>query len=146
MSGVEAVAGLILGGLPLLLAAAEHYKSIYRPFQRWRKFHEELKRLDAELLVEKVTFHNECLILLGSLVGGSVAKEMLDCHEHPLWHDKNLDENLSTHLGSSKEAWGMLLELVDLQLRVMDVRIRGFSAEVTKYKEVSSSEPYSLLR
>jgi hypothetical protein len=42
MTGVEA-AGFVLGVLPLIISAAKHYKDVFKPFNRYRKFAPELE-------------------------------------------------------------------------------------------------------
>lgn len=38
MSGIEAAAGLVLGVLPLVISAIEHYDDMLRPFLSYRNF------------------------------------------------------------------------------------------------------------
>lgn len=142
MTGAEAVAGLAIGVLPLLVSAVEHYRSVCRPFRRWKNFHEESRCLDAELLVEKVKFHNECRILLGLVIGHNDAGEMLENPKHPLWKDTDLEAKMSSYLGDSASAWGLLIDMIDSRLEVMKEKIAGFDAELRKSKEVSGDPEF----
>lgn len=137
MAGAEAIVGLAIGVLPLLISAVEHYKSVYRPFRRWRKFHEELKRLDAELLVEKVKFHTECRILLGAVIGHNDAREMLEDPAHPFWRDSDLEAKMSSYLGTSANAWGSLIERTNSKLDAVKEKSVVFATVLRKSKEVS---------
>lgn len=123
MSGVEAVAGLAIGVLPLLVSAVENYRSACRPFRRWKEFHKELKRFHAEILVEEATFHNECLMLLAALIGNKEAEEMLKDFEHHLWLNVDLEVKLASYLGNSAEAWGLLIEMISSGLE--EVKEKG---------------------
>lgn len=77
MSGVE-VLGLVLGILPLIISAIEHYEDILRPINRYRRFLTKAARFHDELETERTVFEAECQLLLGSAVADlEVAKSML---------------------------------------------------------------------
>jgi hypothetical protein len=83
MTGVEA-AGLLLGVLPLMISAAEHYDDISRPFRRYLKFAPELKLYQHQLCTQKTIFRNECQKLLSMLIDRQTAKDMLKESKHYL--------------------------------------------------------------
>jgi hypothetical protein len=82
MTGVEA-AGFVLGVLPLMISAAEHYEDVFRPFKRYRKFAPELELYQQQLGTQKTIFRNECHLLLATLTNRQTAKEMLREGKHP---------------------------------------------------------------
>jgi hypothetical protein len=84
MTGVEA-AGFVLGVLPLMISAAEHYEDVFRPFNRYRKFAPELELYQQQLGTQKTIFRNECHLLLATLTNRQTAKEMLREGKHPSW-------------------------------------------------------------
>ena len=43
MTGIK-VAGLVLGVLPILISALEHFDNVGRPFSRYRNFTPEVRR------------------------------------------------------------------------------------------------------
>jgi hypothetical protein len=55
MSGMEAV-GLVLGILPLIISAAEHYEDAFKPFKRYKKFAPELQLYQQQLGTQKTIF------------------------------------------------------------------------------------------
>src|SRR4051794_4057127 len=67
MSGFE-VAGVVLGSLPLVISALEHYRDGLRSIQRWRKYERELQSLVRNLETERAKLQNVCEKLLVGLV------------------------------------------------------------------------------
>lgn len=57
MSGIE-VAGLVLGGFPLLISAAEHYKEGFEPLLKWKRFRTEFISFIDAIDIEKQLFVN----------------------------------------------------------------------------------------
>ncbi len=98
MTGVEA-ARFVLGVLPLMISAAEHYGDVFRPFNRYRKFAPELELYQQQLGTQKTIFRNECHLLLATLTNRQTAKEMLREGKHLLWEDLDLDERFAKHFG-----------------------------------------------
>ncbi|KAF4621929.1 hypothetical protein G7Y89_g14415 [Cudoniella acicularis] len=115
MSGMEVV-GLILGILPLMISAAEHYDDVIRPFKRYKNYSAEVKRFQDELLSEKVIYNTESLLLLASVTNYDVATKMLEDRDHPSWKDSELENKLLKVLGASHEACKNVISLIDSDL------------------------------
>lgn len=75
MSWLEAVS-VVLGGIPLIISALEHYGDGVSAVQRWRKYKRELKSIARSLKTERVRIHNICENLLVSLVLPSQTQSM----------------------------------------------------------------------
>ncbi|CAF9930721.1 hypothetical protein IMSHALPRED_008261 [Imshaugia aleurites] len=123
MSGVEAVAGLALGILPLLISAAEHYDDTLRPFERYKNFAKEADRFQGQLGIQKVIFRNQCRILLEEIIEHDVASSMLyglSGPTHPSWSDVELEEQLSQLLGESRDACVTTVEMIEQRLGDID--------------------------
>lgn len=91
--------GFVLGALPLVISAVEHYEDVLRPFVRYRKFSSKLQRFHDELEVERTIFRTECLFLLAATVKSDTAADMLDDRDHHLWKDNVLRERFGRQLG-----------------------------------------------
>lgn len=115
MSGVEAV-GLILGVLPLIISAVEHYEDTLRPFVRYRKFSSMLQRFHDELEVERTIFRTECLFLLAGTVDSETAAQMLNDRDHRLWKDNTLHEKFGRQLGTLGFACDSVISQIQLKL------------------------------
>jgi hypothetical protein len=139
MSGVETVVGLVLGVLPLLVSAAEHYDDVFRPFRRYKRFSKELKQFQQEFLAEKTIFRNECRLLLSAFIGMDTANEMLREHYHPLRKDLHLNKKLSDQLGASLEACQVTIRSIIEELSGIDSETRRFEQAMPKDVPVSRS-------
>jgi hypothetical protein len=138
----ETVVGLVLGVLPLLISAAEHYDDVVRPFKRYRQFSTELKHFQLEFLGHKTVFRNECLLLLASITDRDTASEMMAEREHPHWLSLELNKKLSDQLGSSQEACQSTIGLIMEELVGIERDTASFrSADL----EVSSVSIFSHL-
>lgn len=139
MSGAEAVAGLVLGVLPLLVAAAEHYEDIFRPFTRYRKYAQELKKFQKVLEAQKTIFRNECQHLLTSITDWDGANQMLQKRCHPFWRDPDMDQKFARQLGSSGNACAALIALIEERLKDIDRESEGFSSVISNSQKVSKT-------
>jgi len=115
MSGVEAV-GFVLGVLPLIISAVEHYEDTLRPFVRYRKFSSVLQRFHDELEVERTIFRTECLFLLAGAVNSETATQMLNDRDHRLWKDNALREKFGRQLGTLSFACDSVISQIQLKL------------------------------
>ena len=117
MSGAETVAGLAVGVLPLLIAAAEHYDQCFRPFVRYKRIAKEADHFRNQLNIQRTIFRNQCRLLLEQIVEHDAASCMLKAPEDPSWHDAALDAKISQLLGESREACVAIIEIIEQRLR-----------------------------
>jgi len=138
MSGSE-VFGLILGVLPLLISAAEHYRSTSRPFHRWRNYNDELERFQAELLCQECNFCNECHILLSSITGWNVAEseQRLKFGSDSEWLTPELNSKFVAYLGSSHDAVCSTIRSINESLAFIESKSRKFQSVVAEHALVS---------
>jgi hypothetical protein len=136
MSGVEA-AGFVLGILPLLISAAEHFDDVFKPFKRYRKFAPELESYQQQLGTQKTIFRNECQWLLATLIGRQAARDMLKERTHPSWTDPDLDEKFSRQLGESGAACKTTIDLVESRLKVIEEETASFGLVIQQSIPVS---------
>ena len=108
MSGAE----VVLGILPLLVSAVEHWDDCLRPFKRYRKFASEVDRFRQHLNVQHTIFRNQCRILLENVTEDDTAVQMLAQWRHPLWSDSEIESELSKRLAESKDACVAAIELI----------------------------------
>jgi hypothetical protein len=129
MAGVEA-AGFVLGVLPLMISAAEHYEDVFRPFKRYRKFTTELDQYQQQLGTQKTIFRNECRLLLATLTNRLTAKEMLREGKHPSWEDPDLNERFSIQLGDSGVACKNIINLMRGKLKEVEEKTESFGSVI----------------
>lgn len=140
MSGVEVAAGLVLGVLPLLIAAAEHYEDMIRPFQRARNYTQEVRKFQKILEAQKTIFRNECQHLLASITDWGLATRILQERIHPFSTDRNLDEKFARQLGHSGDACAALIALIEDRLKDVDRESEGFTSVISDSQKVSYSK------
>jgi hypothetical protein len=130
MSGAEAV-GFLLGVLPLVFSAVEHYEDALRPFIRYRKFSSKLQRFHDELEVERTIFRTECLFLLATTVKGDTAAQMLDDRDHRLWKDNALRERFGRQLGTLGFACESVISTIEDKLDEINAKSDELNAVVS---------------
>ncbi len=108
MSGFE-IAGIVLGSIPLLISALEHYDQGLSTIQRWRKYHRELQSLIRNLETEQVKLQNVCEKLLVGLVPASEIEAMIDSPLGDLWHREAVENKIRARLWKS---WAVFAETV----------------------------------
>jgi hypothetical protein len=136
MAGVE-VAGFVLGVLPLLISAAEHYEDVFKPFKRYRKFAPELELYQQQLGTQKTIFRNECHLLLTAVTDRQTAREMLKESKHPSWLDQHLDERFARQLGESGSACKTIIDLIQAKLKVVEEETESFGLLIQQSIPVS---------
>jgi hypothetical protein len=127
MSGFEVV-GVVLGVIPLLISAAEHYDDVFKPFKRFKKYAPELELYQQKLKTQKTIFMNQCQLLLTALTGRESAKEMLREKDHPSWNDNVLRKKLGEQLGSSREACEATVQMISVKLKSIEEDAESFGA------------------
>lgn len=135
MSGAE----VVLGILPLLIAAAEHWDDCLRPFKRYHKFATEVDRFQRHLKVQNTIFRNQCRILLENVTQDNSAGQMLAEPHHPSWSDPEMERQLSTHLAESGDACHTTIELMTERLQDIQGESGALGAIIAQDQDVRTS-------
>ena len=136
MSGVEAL-GLLLGIVPLLIAAIEHYDDVRRPIHRYRQFNFKAQMFFDEYETERSVFYAECQLLLGDFVGLNTAKSMLSEPAHPLWRDEDLCTQFEARLGKLGDTCLLTVSKMQNKLKEIGEVYKDFAPRVAQPSEVS---------
>ena len=113
MSGFE-IAGLVLGGFTLLIAAVEHHRSIAESVADWWQFKRSYKDCIGTIKHYRLLFVLNLERFLLPLVGGekeTVDALMLD-PGGDMWKDPQLKETLEKHLPDSYDVYIEIIEEV----------------------------------
>ena len=132
----------MLGILPLIVSAAEHYSNCFRPFSRYRKFSTEVDRFQQRLKVQKTIFRHHCLILLENVTLHDAAASMLGDRSHPLWADQEIEQQLAGYLKDLRDACIETIELIQERLKDVEKKSQGFGVVLNDDQDVGC---YSLL-
>jgi hypothetical protein len=125
MSGAEV--GLILGVLPLLVSAIEHFDIILGPLQRFKGYAPELSRFQRRLLAQKTIFRSQCQLLLVPLTGLGEANQMLELPDHEKWSEDLLKNRLEQQLQGSAEACVEIIRAIEDELNIIQRKAEEFS-------------------
>ena len=93
MSGIE-IAGLVLGTIPLVISALEHYDDIIDPTRAFVKFQGELDRAIRELRNQHTLFEQSIEMLLRPITTDRELSEMIDNTKSKLWHDSGIEAEM----------------------------------------------------
>jgi hypothetical protein len=92
------VTGLILGVIPLVISALEHYGDGMRTIRRLWKYKWELKSLILELQTENIIFRNICEMMLDGLIESASLERLLKTPGGVCWKDPSLQSQLERRL------------------------------------------------
>ncbi|KAF3195663.1 hypothetical protein TWF225_000059 [Orbilia oligospora] len=115
MSGIE-IAGLVLGAVPLVIAALEHYEDIIGPAKSFVKFKGELGRAIRELRNYHTLFEQSIEVLLRPVTTDQELNEMIDNTKSKLWEDPSIEKDLRENLG---RAYTPYMETVNQIQKIM---------------------------
>ena len=126
----------VLGLLPLIISAAEHYNDCFHPFRRYRKFGAEVDRFQQQLKIQKTIFRNQCRILLENVTRDDAAASMLGERSHTLWADPETEQQLADYLKDSRDACVSTLQLIEERLKDVEEESQGLSAILDENQDV----------
>ncbi|KAF2867800.1 hypothetical protein BDV95DRAFT_502195 [Massariosphaeria phaeospora] len=108
MSGFE-VAGVVLGSLPLVLAALEHYAEGIATAKRFWRYKSEMRSLILQINTERSIFINTLEQLLTGIVRIEHMTELLSSPGGKAWVDSGVDGKLQDRL---RDAYNIYLDNV----------------------------------
>ncbi|KAI3328088.1 hypothetical protein HD806DRAFT_485041 [Xylariaceae sp. AK1471] len=97
MSGIEIV-GIVLGAIPLVISALEHYGEGVHTIARWRKYKREKQSLVRNLNTEHVKLQDICEKLLLGIVPESRIEAMIKNPFGDLWRDEHTQKKIKARL------------------------------------------------
>ncbi len=109
MSGFE-IAGVVLGALPLLISAMEHYESSLDRVLAFFKWKDELHKAMRELWIQHSYYEMTLRNLLVGMVDEAELVEMMSQPQSPLWKSPGLDEKLRQKLGAAHGIYGYTIQ------------------------------------
>ena len=114
VTGVE-TAGLVLGSIPLVVSALEHYVQGVRGVVRWWRFKKEVEGLGRMLDTEQGRFLNTCELLLSGLVSSTQLSRLLESPGKNEWKDEEIDRKLKRRLGRDYSRYlGSIKDMADV--------------------------------
>jgi hypothetical protein len=99
MSGLE-VAGVVLGALPLVISALEHYANGIQTAKRYWRYKSELRSLILQIDTERGIFINTLEQLLGGIVRIEHMTDFLSNPAGDAWKNADVNSKLKDRLRS----------------------------------------------
>jgi hypothetical protein len=100
MSGFE-IAGIVLGGFPIVLKCLEEYRRVFEPIDDWWHFNHRFNGLVNDIRHQLLLFHVNMSRLLNPIVpSNDDFLQLANNPEDPRWLDGSLDRALQLRLGS----------------------------------------------
>ncbi|KAL9118229.1 MAG: hypothetical protein Q9187_005228 [Circinaria calcarea] len=121
VTGIE-TAGLVLGSLPIVISALEHYAEGISTIVKWWHFKKEIQCLVRSLEAEHARFLNTCELLLDGLVAGPDLERLIQDAGGGLWKDDELDEKLRARLHRSYAPY--LHSVTDIKEALEEMKVK----------------------
>ncbi|KAH8647270.1 hypothetical protein BX600DRAFT_555505 [Xylariales sp. PMI_506] len=97
MSGFD-VLGVVLGTIPLVISALEHYQEGIHTIRRWHSYEAELQSLKRKLGNENAIFINTCQQLLSGIVRSVDHEKLINEPFGELWGDPEIQDQVALRL------------------------------------------------
>ncbi|KAH8890591.1 hypothetical protein GQ53DRAFT_650168 [Thozetella sp. PMI_491] len=136
MSGFE-IAGVVLGGLPIVIQGLESYSKGLSKIQKWRKYDREVRILVRNLETERVKLENVCYMLLVGIVPASRVEQMV---QHPggnLWRENKTQDKIRSRLHDSAAVFEEALRDIDAAIREIQKKIPSPGTKISTFKKTA---------
>ncbi|KAM5347354.1 hypothetical protein ACJ41O_010359 [Fusarium nematophilum] len=124
MSGFE-VAGIVLGSVPLLISAMEHYKAGLDPVKAFIRYQDELNRALRDLSALHTSLAMTLKVLLKQVASQAEVVDMMANCRHDLWKSHELDESLRDLLQEAYNAYAHILGDIESHLISLASKLQG---------------------
>jgi hypothetical protein len=113
------VAGLILGAVPLLISALEHYEDFVEPTVAFFKWKGQLSKVTRRLLMGHTAYEQSVRLLLKQVVNNEDLVDMIDYPQSDYWKSDCLVKDLREKLGSAYQpTFSTIQEIADIMVSV----------------------------
>ena len=111
------IAGIVLGAVPLLISALEHYEDFVEPtvaFFRWKG---QLSMVTRRLLMGHTAYEQNMRLLLKQAVSNEDFADMIDNPQSDLWKTNALVQDLQSQLGHAyPSSMSTIQEIADIMV------------------------------
>jgi hypothetical protein len=122
MSGLE-VAGIVLGALPLVISALEHYANGIQTAKRYWRYKSELRSLILQIDTERGIFINTLEQLLGGIVRIEHMAGFLSNPGGDEWKNADVDSKLKDRLRGVYEIYVGNVQGMERSLKVIMAKL-----------------------
>lgn len=138
MSGFEVV-GVILGTIPLLISALEHYERGIKTIQLMRRRAKVMHSLATALSTEQTILRNTCETLLGGIIDPKDMKPLLAEPFGPLWQDPDTKALVERRLDHTLKDFKALVHSMNEAVEEIRLKLRLGPAFEVSLNPISGS-------
>ncbi|KAI1365123.1 hypothetical protein F5Y08DRAFT_328246 [Xylaria arbuscula] len=122
MSGFEVV-GIVLGAIPLLISALEHYERGVKTIQVFRRNAKVMHTLATALSTEQTILRNTCETLLSGIIDPRDMKPLLADPFGPMWQDPDTQALIERRLDHTMKDFRVLIYSMRQAVEEMRVKL-----------------------
>ncbi|KAH8663385.1 hypothetical protein BGZ60DRAFT_529662 [Tricladium varicosporioides] len=134
VTGVE-TAGIVLGSIPLIVSALEHYAEGISTIEKWWKYKRELASLKRVLGAEYDRFLNTLEELLAGIVPDATLAALLNAPGGVAWRDPELNRKLQTRLRKSYNSYLDTINDLNEVVTILKVKLELDSSGKPKWTD-----------
>lgn len=118
------VVGVIIGGIPLVLKAAEDYREAFEPHLRWVRFRKEFRRFINEVHVNWLLLDSSIERLLSyTELPSEQMNKLLSGESQELWRSTDVQMALERRLGTLYDTFLSLFREIEKDLRKLEAML-----------------------
>jgi hypothetical protein len=122
MSGLE-VAGVVIGALPLVISALEHYAKGVNTAKRYWRFKTELRSLILQISTERGIFVNTLEQLLTGIVRTEHMAELISDSQSDTWRTSDVDKKLRDRLRDAYDVYLDNMKGMEVALKMIGEKL-----------------------
>lgn len=122
MPGFEA-AGAVLGTIPLLISALEHYQHGMQALKKWRRYETVIQCLIRNINIERARLQNVCEKVLDGLVLSAQIDAMVKNPNGDLWTNEEIQEKIRARLWTSWTVFQQTLRDIQVAITYLSERV-----------------------
>ncbi|CAJ2499790.1 Uu.00g026430.m01.CDS01, partial [Anthostomella pinea] len=140
MSGFEVV-GVVLDGIPLIIAVLEDWKKVAEMGRTWRGYRNELQTLVEELGTEQDLYKTTCEKLLTGIVSQKELHDIMTNPKSHLWKQDRVESKLRQTLWYSYDSFNNTVRDMSLVVEEFKSRLGGTTDGKLDCRTPESSRP-----
>ncbi|KAK6499477.1 hypothetical protein TWF506_004107 [Arthrobotrys conoides] len=123
MSGLEVV-GVVLGSIPLLISALEHYSDGLTALGNMKQYEHAFKDLLAQFIGAASLYHDTCESILISDLTVERVNKLLKTRDGSLWRQRDVENLLRRKLGTNFETYVSISNILGEKIQKFGKRLK----------------------
>ncbi|KAF3189645.1 hypothetical protein TWF225_002782 [Orbilia oligospora] len=123
MSGLEVV-GVVLGSIPLLISALEHYSNGLTALGNMKQYEHAFKDLLAQFIGAASLYHDTCESILISDLTVERVNKLLKTRDGALWRQRDVEDLLRRKLGTNFQTYVSISNILGDKIQKLGKRLK----------------------